>query len=420
VAARSLFREFFAGEVSKMIWPRRKRTVVWVLALGGLVVGLFLVQIEDRAGGAFQVRSVVRAEVRAPVAGFLRDVYCEEGDRVSAGAPVVRLEVPDLASRLAQKRAEVREAQAKLRLLKAGPRDEEVVEQRRRVERAKAWHDLAWQDLTRWRLVFEHELGRLDKLIAQGQAEFIAAQDAARRARSLIGKAISREQYQEAERKYQVCQAQLEQAQAEKRVREAKGTLEAETELARRQRELADVQATLSLLELGPRSEEVEGERARLARLQEEARYLEQLQDRLPVHSPVPGLVTTPRLKEKVGQYLCEGELICVVEEPAGLEVEITLAEQDVARVRPGQAVALRARTLPFETLQAQVGRIAPAAGRGDVQSTFSVYCRLDDCPPGLRPGMTGYGRIDTGQRPLGGILLDRALRWLRTECWWW
>src|SRR5262249_37167771 len=22
--------------------------------------------------------------------------------------------------------------------------------------------------------------------------------------------------------------------------------------------------------------------------------------------------------------------------------------------------------------------------------------------------------------RPLGGILLDRALRWLRAECWWW
>src|SRR5262249_17033649 len=153
---------------------------------------------------------------------------------------------------------------------------------------------------------------------AQCQAELTAAQDAARRARPLVGKALSPEQYQEIERRYQVCQAQLEQAQSDKHVREAKGTLEAETELARRERELADVQATLILLEAGPRAEEVEAERARLARLQEEARYLEELQDRLPIHSPVPGLITTPRLKEKVGQYLWEGDLICVVEEPAG------------------------------------------------------------------------------------------------------
>ena len=51
------------------------------------------------------------------MAGFLCEVYCEEGDQVSPGAPVARLEVSDLASRLAQKQAEVREAQAKLRLL---------------------------------------------------------------------------------------------------------------------------------------------------------------------------------------------------------------------------------------------------------------------------------------------------------------
>jgi putative peptide zinc metalloprotease protein len=137
VTTRSLFREFSSGEVSKMIRLRYKRTVVWVLIMGNLAAALCLIRIEDRAGGAFQVRPVTRAELRAPVAGFLREVYCDEGDRVSPGAPVVRLEVPDLASRLAQKRAEVREAQAKLRLLEAGPRHEEVVEQRYRVERAR-------------------------------------------------------------------------------------------------------------------------------------------------------------------------------------------------------------------------------------------------------------------------------------------
>jgi hypothetical protein len=32
---------------------------------------------------------------------------------------------------------------------------------------------------------------------------------------------------------------------------------------------------------------------------------------------------------------------------------------------------------------------------------------------------MTGQARVYTGARPVGAILLDRALRLLRTEFWW-
>ena len=36
-----------------------------------------------------------------------------------------------------------------------------------------------------------------------------------------------------------------------------------------------------------------------------------------------------------------------------------------------------------------------------------------------LRPEMTGYARVYTGQRPVGGLLWNRAWRFLRTEFWW-
>ena len=68
------------------------------------------------------------------------------------------------------------------------------------------------------------------------------------------------------------------------------------------------------------------------------------MQSRLVVHSPVPGVVTTPRLKEKIGQYVREGDLICLVEEPGALEAEVAVPEQDVARVRVGQPVGLKAQ----------------------------------------------------------------------------
>jgi multidrug resistance efflux pump len=159
--------------------------------------------------------------------------------------------------------------------------------------------------------------------------------------------------------------------------------------------------------------------------LEEELRRLEALRGRLLVASAVGGVMTTPHLKEKVGQYVREGDLIGLVEEPGVLEAEIALGEQDVARVRVGQVVNLKARALPLETFAAAVERIAPAATREEaksgasVHSNVTVYCRLTDAPADLRPGMSGYARIYTGRRSLGMVLIDRVRRYVRTEFWW-
>jgi multidrug efflux pump subunit AcrA (membrane-fusion protein) len=420
ISVRGICSGFFAGEVRTMLRLRHKRTAVWGLALGSVGAALFLIPVDDRATGPFQVRPAARAEIRAPLAGFIGAVYCDEGDRVSPGAVVARLEVPDLASRLAQKQAEVREARARLRLLEAGTRYEELAEQRRRVERAGAWRDLARQDLAREQKVFEEDLARLDKQVARYAAELEQARASLARTQRLANnRAASPEELDEAQTRCRIDQAQREQAEAEKRARQAKGTLEAETELAKRDKELADARSALALMEAGSRPDEVEAERAKLARLEEEGRYLDGLREKVQVASPVGGVMTTARLKEKVGQYVREGDLIGIIEEPAVLEAEVTLPEQDVARVRPGQAVELKARALPFETFRTEVDRIAPAAGKGDAQSNVTVYCRLENQGAGLRPGMSGHARIATGSRSPGLILVDRALRYLRTEFWW-
>ncbi len=433
LVSRRMFEGISEGEVSKMIRKRHGRAAAWALALGAVPALLYFVQIEDRAGGQFQVRPAQRAEVRAPVSGFLRAVHAEEGDRLSLGAPVAQLEVPDLASRIVQKRAEVEEIQAKLYLLEAGPRPVEVAEQRQKVERAQAWRDLAQQDLERAHKTLQEDLSRLEEQITQGRSELSYARYAVGRdEKLLVEKAVSMDQYKEKKKQLEVAHAHLDQVSAQKRARQSQGTQEAETELARRQKELADAQATLTLLLAGTRPEEIDAERARLARVREEARYLEGLQEKLPLFSPVPGVVTTPRLREKVGQYFKEGELICTVEEPAVLEVEITVSEQELARVRLGQPVELKVRALPFETFHAEVSRIAPSAlrpgaetvGAGhtpdpQAQANVTVYCQLDNAGGALRPGMTGYARIYCGPQPVGWILLERTLRYFRTEFWW-
>jgi len=424
-----LFRGIAGGEVRKMIARRHKRTAAWLLILGGLVATATRVQMEDRAGATFRLRPAARAELRAGVAGFLREVHCDQGDRVSPGGAVARIEVPDLDSRLIEKREEVREARARLRLLEIGPRPEEIAQQRERVAREKAWRDLSQTDLAQARQALQAELARLDKQIEHDQAELAAAKDCLNRANDLRRKgATSEEQWVEAHRRYRVAEAMLGQAQFQKRHREILGTreaiagLDAQAELARREKDLAEAEAALKLMEAGSRPEEIEAQQARLARLEQELRWLEERQGKLVIASRVGGVIVTPRLKEKVGQYVHEGDLIGVVEEPAVLVAEILLGEQEAGRVRPGQKVHLKARALPLETIAASVERIAPAAEKAEKeesQTKVIVYCRLTDPPADLRPDMTGYARIYTGRRSIAEVLIHRVRRYVRTEFWW-
>jgi multidrug efflux pump subunit AcrA (membrane-fusion protein) len=416
---RGYFRDLFGGELRKMLLLRHKRTALWCGGLATVVGLLWLVRVEDRVGGSFQFRPVVRAEVRAPVAGFLRAVAVEEGTPVAAGAVVARLEVPNLASRIAQKQAEVREAEARLRLVAAGPRPEEVEAQRRRVDRANSWCEQAERNRERARQTLEEELGRLDRQVDQFRAEVNYAADVRSRGQTLrINNAISEEQFREDEKRWRCASAQLAQVQAQRRARELTGTREEETEAARRQKELADAQAALTLLECGSRPEERDAARALVTRLNEELHYLEQSQGQTSVASPVAGIVTTPHLADRVGQYVREGEVICLIEEPSALEAEITLGDEEMARVRVGQEVELKARPLPFRSFRARVDRVAPRVLQGDQHSTVTVYCKVEGTAEELRPGMAGHARIGCGRRPLGAIWADRLLRFLRTEFW--
>jgi hypothetical protein len=95
-SARGLFKGVADGEVRTMIATRRRRMATWLLGLAGLAAVLAGVETEDRVGGPLRLRPARRAEIRAQVAGFLKAVHCDEGDRVSPGAPVARLDVPGL------------------------------------------------------------------------------------------------------------------------------------------------------------------------------------------------------------------------------------------------------------------------------------------------------------------------------------
>ena len=326
LAGRGMAAGLSEGEVSQMMSSRKGRVATWGVALEAVAAAACVIPVRDRAAGPFKLRSASRAEIRAPVAGFLREVYFDEGDKVEAGHVVVRMDVPDLDSRIVQKEADQAEARAQLAVLRSA----------REPDRSRADGDSG--DVQYWR-------------IKAGEAQ--------------------------------------------------------------------------------------------VEKLREELWYLRGLRRKQPLASPVAGVVSTPRVREKVGQYFREGELICEVEDASLLEAEVSVPEQDMSHVRPGQRVELKARVAPFDTLTAEVTRVASAAkdaapppgtagataaaaapGIGDVPGRVVVYCTVSrpasaGAVAAVRPGMTGHARIDCGDRPVGRVIGRRLMRYVRTEFWW-
>jgi HlyD family secretion protein len=211
--------------------------------------------------------------VSAKVAGTLESRAVDEGQTVSAGQELARIDTTDTRLALAAARAE--RAQAELRLRLAGSRVEDVREARAQLARAEA--DLAGA---------QKDLERMEGLLGAGSGTTKARDDARTRR--------------------DVAQAALDAA---------------------RER--------LSRLEAGFRREEKDAARARLDAADARIAQLEQqIKDALVV-SPVKGVVTEA-LAEK-GELAARGTGIVVVTDLAGAWLNAYVAEPELARLRLGQ-----------------------------------------------------------------------------------
>lgn len=422
-AVRRVFKGFFRSEFMSMITLRHYRAKIWIVAVVVGVAAMFLVPIRNYATGNFEIRPGRCVEVSAPLSSFVGKVLVEDGAFVQAGALLVELHAPDLQSQIETKEAELRQSDANLAKLTSGTRLEELTEQEARVRRLQAWYELGRSELEAARKSLEHELASLDHRIQQARAELENAEQSYRHSEKLYrAGALAGSELQQERTNLAVLKSQLGSADSEYQARATNGVRAAAAEFSRREQDLADAQAKLSLMRIGTRPEEIAAEQARRERVIEELKFLNDQRTKMQVHAPADGIVSAPRLREKVGHFVVQGTLLCHIEDTDQPHVEIAIAEDDALHVRPGQPVRLKARALPFQTFEAVVERVAPAAGKQNQNSTHSVvlaHCRLNEGQNELKSGMTGFGRISRGWNTIGMILVSKSLGYVRTEFWW-
>ena len=341
-----------------------KRFAVFIIVLGGITAGLYYWPMELKVAGSFTLLPIHNADVRAEVEGLIQSVYHDEGESVAQGEVIARLADRDCQAELRKIKAELEEKQARLRLLRAGPRLEEVELAKTTIAKAEERLKFATQQLNRDEALIKQQL------LARKDFETTAEQ------------------------------------------------------VSVRTKELEETRDHLKLLMAGSRPEEVEALEAELRRMGSHQSYLEEQLRLLILRSPVSGVITTRKLREKIGQLVEKGDLFAEVHELNTVSAEIEVPEKEIADVRIGQRVALKARAYPGASFEGTVVAIAPVASKPEDsrgQRTVLVTTQIDNASGLLKPQMSGMAKIYCGERRALELLGRRLVRYLRVEVWsWW
>jgi HlyD family secretion protein len=290
---------------------------------------------------------VEATEVRlsSKVAGNVETIPIQEGDRVTAGQEIARIDTTDARLALAAAVAERAQADAERRLRVAGSRREDIGEGEAQVERARA--DLRGA---------QEDLERMEKLLASGSGTDKARDDA--RTRRDV----------------------------------AAATLEAAGERLRK-------------LRAGSRPEEIDAAAARVAGADARIAQLQQQIADAVVKSPVDGVVTE-KLAEH-GELLTRGAGLVVISELARPWLTVYLPEPDLGRIRLGQDAEVatdsgqqRTGRVIFVSPQAEFTPKNVQTPDERAKLVYKVKIALENADGLFKPGMPAEARL----RPAGAF----------------
>jgi adhesin transport system membrane fusion protein len=364
--------------------------------------------------------------VNHPRGGRVAELFVRNGDRVAAGAPLLRLEEPSeqgtYAELLGRWQVKAIEA-ARLRAeAEGGPivvdpqlarERPDLVEGQERLKAARAAALAARREAA--------------QKAVQTRANEVkgAAAEQARIKNSLV---LLRQQLEAVnELAERGLYPKLKQVEVERQVAAAEGErAKAEAALAAARTALAEAEARLAALEQEARSEildELQRTTAERDRLYEQVVAQVGLLDTLLVTAPVAGIVQDLAVTGP-GQSIGANEpILRLVPEGEGLVVEARVANEDIGKVRPGLDAVVKVRTFDFlryGTLEGKVVKVAADASpdpRGGPAS-YLVTVATARQELGRRPGELALGsgmlvdvELKVGERTILSYLTDRLWR---------
>ncbi|MHC4778156.1 MAG: efflux RND transporter periplasmic adaptor subunit [Planctomycetota bacterium] len=354
-------------KIDRQVTPAgQRRFPFWILGLllilgGGAVTAIFIYQGRGGASEGIEVETVnvtIRkgsagpaprsftaggwvepafpwpVVVSALTAERVESLKVQEGDRLEKGGLVAVLYDLDLKDQARRAAAETDVAKAKLSLLEAGYRPEEIAE-------AKA---------------------KLKELEAESE---LKGKIAARSLKLCETQAVSCEQAEKDEAAFATARARVEAQEAR-----------------------------VALLEAGPRPEELDEAKAEVRRRESIRDLAEKKLTYTQVRSPRAG--TVYRLLVEQGERLSPAKpFVLSLYDPLSLWVRIDVAQADISKVSIGQGVEIRTEAEPDRAFPGRVIRLDPRASFA--KNTITVRVEILDTEGRLHPDMTARVHFHSG-----------------------
>lgn len=342
---------------------RRKKRSATVIKWGvGIVVllALALIPYTYEPTGDFKILPNKRSDVRALIAGDVREVMVQEGELVEKGQLLARLSDDEERAQVATSEARLARLRAELALAERGAEPEEIALAEQRVVTAKQRYESS-----------QREANRLNSAYQRGAATGQAANQAEALA------AVERERLAEAQNALEVVRA---------------GTSE---------EEITALKASIS------------AEEATLAYARQQLEYTE-------IHAPRDGRVVSEDLRFAEGAYLARGDLLLSIEETGQVLAEIMIPQNDIGEIEVGAKASAKAWAYPGVSFVGTVAGIAPNAEISEYGRVVRVQMEIENADGRLRPEMTGHAKVEGDTQPAGLAFTRGLARFFMIEVWSW
>ena len=167
-------------------------------------------------------------------------------------------------------------------------------------------------------------------------------------------------------------------------------------------------------------------------RLEQEFAVSQRNAGQLEIRAPHEGIVRTPNVGQKAGQYLHAGDEFCEIADRGTVRARVLVRDWQLTDVHAGESVRMKVAAFPYRTYPGRVERILPAAATDEpvahpqdlerlgqqLSNYFAVVVDFPNPDGSLREGMTGTAKIYAGRSPMGWKIGRDIWRWTRSQVW--
>jgi len=361
--------------------------VVAALAVGGPLASRFLNSLGVPTIQVTGNMEATQVDVSAKIAGRILSLRVREGDRVTEGQLLVRLDGAELKAEVERAEAALKSAEAQLRDLLAGARREEIEEARATVDRAQSQLNDLLAGARR------EEIEQAREAVRSAEATRVWTERDLKRAQELFAKElIAMQEVDRARQAYEVAVAQERSARANLQMVEA-GPRRDQIEAARAQ--LKAVRDHLDLLLAGPRPFQVEAARGQVSQARAALDLAGSRLREAAIVSPINGVVLRKNLE--AGEMANPGVSILTLVDPTDLWLRAYVPETDIGRIKVGMAARITIDAYKDRTFSGKITEIASEAEftpknvqtkKERVNLVFRIKIAVDNPQGFLKPGM--------------------------------